>query len=301
MKSKTLILQSQTANKNGRAILTLSQQDDLLSTKWSLYNCASLSPQTRLGIYHKNQVYSSNMLYKDGAYTSSLVGDFDMNSDFYCAVIDTEHDNTALLAGGTYAGYFFDDTSVITKNLNNSFSKISPSTQTKEKKAEDCSQVCNASTNQDYNPCKSCKYKAYFYSQTAPTSQQTSPQTTTSTADDATPTPNTEKKNSIVENLLPQFDYIFKNFPECEELNTRIPNSRFAKISEGNSTYCIGAIYQEQQLQYICYAVPSSYNTPAPEELGKFHQWLPLDPDDPLSDGYHIVYQDAHDLKIIEV
>ena len=120
-------------------------------------------------------------------------------------------------------------------------------------------------------------------------STSTSPQT------DITPT------SSIIESLVPQFEYIFKTFPECAELNTRIPNSRFVTIAENNSTYCLGAIYEADNLKYICYAVPANYNAPIPEELGEHHQWLPLDPEDPLSDGYHIVYQDAHDLKIIEV
>lgn len=344
MKSKTLILQSQTTNKAGRAILTLTKQDDLLTTKLRLYSFAPLDAQTKLGIYHNNQVYSSNMLFKDGAYISSLVGDFDMNDDFYCAIVDTSTNNTPLLAGGTYAGFYFNDTNVITSNLNNSFSpnKITPARETAEQKnnlsparpLEDLNaEFENAfpnhneeflptnnqhncpSTNQstsinqpqaeqNCNLCANCKYKAYFYS------QQTDTHTNQASANENNPQnnetnvpaqPAESKIPSIIENLIPQFDYIFKTFPDCQELNDRIENSHFVTITEGNSTYCIGAIYKDDQLEYICYAVPTSYNAPVPEELGNHHQWLPLDPEDPLSDGYHIVYQDAHDLKIIEV
>ena len=351
MKSKTMILQSQTDNKSGRAILTLTQENDLLTTKLRLYSFAPLDANAKLGVYHNNQVFAGNMLFKDGAYISSLVGDFDINADFYCAVVDTLNNNTPLLAGGTYGGYYFDDTSVITNNLNNCYSpnKITPARETAAKKdqpnharqqpnptinQESCQNQCNNTTqtngcaNSEFtpnaNPCVCCKYKEYFYTQQS----QAEPQTNNinninkqknasssksnqenqtiklTTENQALPTDENQDKDkapSIIESLIPQFDYIFKTFPECEELNNRIENSRFVSITEGNSTYCLGAIYKDNQPEYICYAVPAAYNAPVPEELGAHHQWLPLDPEDPLSDGYHIVYQDAHDLKIIEV
>ena len=374
MKSKTMILQSQTDNKSGRAILTLTQENDLLTTKLRLYSFAPLDANAKLGVYHNNQVFAGNMLFKDGAYISSLVGDFDINADFYCAVVDTLNNNTPLLAGGTYGGYYFDDTSVITNNLNNCYSpnKITPARETAAKKdqpnranqqsntkgQQPCQNQCNdatnanncgnnefatnanACTNRNYvdstnncgnnefatnaNPCIGCKYKEYFYTQQPQAEPQTNninninkqknvssnksnqeSQTIKLTTENQTlPTDENQDKDkapSIIESLIPQFDYIFKTFPECEELNNRIENSRFVTISEGSNTYCLGAIYKDNQPEYICYAVPTAYNAPVPEELGTHHQWLPLDPEDPLSDGYHIVYQDAHDLKIIEV
>lgn len=362
MKSKTMILQSQTNNKSGRAILTLTQENDLLTTKLRLYSFAPLDANAKLGVYHNNQVFAGNMLFKDGAYISSLVGDFDINADFYCAVVDTLNNNTPLLAGGTYGGYYFDDTSVITNNLNNCYSpnKITPAgeTATQKNKPINASQQPHTNSQRPYpnqcdnennvnpcinhkyvdstnnceinefatnaNPCIGCKYKEYFYTQQSQPSQPTqqnntdndvatnnlstkqSEQQSNNVVAEKQTNPDSEpadanKTPNILESLIPQFDYIFKTFPECEELNSRIENSRFVTISEGSSTYCLGAIYKDNQPEYICYAVPTAYNAPVPEELGTHHQWLPLDPEDPLSDGYHIVYQDAHDLKIIEV
>lgn len=354
-----MILQSQTQNKAGRAILTLTQEDDLLKTKLRLYSFAALDADSKIGVFHNNQVYSGNMLLKDGAYVSSLVGEFNMDDDFYCAIVDTKNNNTPLLAGGTYGGMYFNDTSVITNNLSNNFSpnKImpdayetaSPFTQPPHASQQGCQNSCanhnhtdsanpcidnnyvassnNRESNEfttNANPCIGCKYKEYFYTQnplpkdfnaSSPTKQtsnvvtenQAKPATNTAIQEDTpkneqaetTPTP-PQSNNSILESLIPQFDYIFKTFPECTELNNAIENSRFVTITEGSSTYCLGAIYKDNQLQYICYAVPTAYNAPAPPELGEHHQWLPLDPADPLSDGYHIVFQDAHDLKIVE-
>ena len=59
--------------------------------------------------------------------------------------------------------------------------------------------------------------------------------------------------------------------------------------------------YKDEEMKYICYAVMCNYNTPAPTELGDYYQWLPLDKEDPLSEGYYIVFQDASDLKILEL
>jgi hypothetical protein len=86
-----------------------------------------------------------------------------------------------------------------------------------------------------------------------------------------------------------------------ETLTTLIPNSKFVKINENQEQYSIGAIYQDNEMKYICYAVFKTYNTPAPEEIGKHYQWLPIDNQDPLSDGYYIVFQDTTDLKIVEL
>lgn len=109
------------------------------------------------------------------------------------------------------------------------------------------------------------------------------------------------KQKTVVESLIPQFKYVFENYPIDETLNNLIPNSKFVKINENNNQYSIGAIYDQDEMKYICYAVMCNYNSPAPQELGKHYQWLPLDKEDPLSEGYYIVFQDTQDLKIVEL
>ncbi|MBO5954791.1 MAG: hypothetical protein J6Q13_02335, partial [Clostridia bacterium] len=106
---------------------------------------------------------------------------------------------------------------------------------------------------------------------------------------------------SVLSAIIPQFKYVFENYPQDETLNNLIPNSKFVKINENNEQYSIGAIYEEDEMKYICYAVLCNYNSPAPQELGEHYQWLPLDKEDPLSEGYYIVFQDAKDLKIVEL
>ena len=109
MKSKTIIISS---DHSGRGILTITEEGDLLKCKLRLYNVERLSASCRLGLYHNEQVYTANLINRGSVYESSFAGNFDMSLDFYSAIIDIEKNNKVLLAGGTYAGYFYDDSSV---------------------------------------------------------------------------------------------------------------------------------------------------------------------------------------------
>lgn len=283
MKSKTIIISSQDENNKGRGILTLFQEDDLLQCRLRLYNVPSLNRYCKLGVYHQDQVYSANLLEKNGAYESSLVGDFDIDLDFYTAIIDTTNNNKVLLAGGTYAGFYFNDQTIF-------------ETETKETE-----QIVEQTTNtcEDCEKCKTCKYKEYFYAQQK---EETNEIKTLENTTQEKVEENTENETkSIIMSIIPQFKYVFENYPIDETLNNLIPNSKFVKINENNEQYSIGAIYKEDEMKYICYAVLCNYNTPAPIELGEHYQWLPLDKEDPLSEGYFIVFQDANDLKIVEL
>ncbi len=289
MKSKTIIISSNSAN-SGRGILTLYIEDELLKCKLRLYNVNKLNKYCKLGVYHNNEVFSANLIEREGVYFSSLVGDFDMDSDFYCAIIDTSESNKVLLSGGTYAGFYFNDNSVFEDNEPKADNSIDLDNNTKlESVKKNDDETCPSPD------CAHCKYKEYFYNETPKVLNA-----------DEIPNENKDKKieenaaiPTIIDSILPQFDYIFKNYEQNGELNGLIDNSKFVNMNEGD--YSLGAIYENGNIKYICYAVKANYNSPAPDELGKHYQWLPLDKDDPLSDGYYLVFQDANDLKIIDV
>jgi len=364
MKSKTIILSSE--NEKGRGILTIFQDADLLQCRIRLYNLSPLNRYCKIGVYHNQQVYSANLLEKNGAYTSSMVGDFNIDQDFYTAIIDTQNNNNVILSGGTYAGFFFNDNSVfdnefspkqddfVPAKFNENFETVKPN-----KNPFDKIEKSNPNTNlfdygdelqfqQKYEEsfsnhdkinnlecnyqCKNCKYKEFFYSQNKHDQDSASEEkvdenkdnfqidnnnliTTSSKPDNNTET-NLEKqvvendkhdenthnsKHTIIEALIPQFKYVFENYPEDELLNNLLDNSKFVKITENDVSYSIGVIYNDAEIKYICYAVMCDYNTPVPTELGEHYQWLPIDKEDPLSEGYYIVFQDAQDLKIVEV
>lgn len=308
MKSKTIIISSQynyENSKSGRGILTLFQEDDLLKCRLRLYNVNKLSRYCKLAIYHNNEVFSANILEKNGVYESSFVGDFDIDKDFYSAIIDTANDNNVILSGGTYAGFYFNDNSVFEKeNMNNNFKNIekeNPNTNLYEYNNE--TDVASTQNCNNCDKCNKCKYKEYFYSNANTQTEERLIQNNQEIPTEETKPTNIkeEKTKSIISAIIPQFKYVFENYEQDKTLNNLIPNSKFVKINENNEQYSIGAIYDNEEMKYICYAVMCNYNTPAPIELGEHYQWLPLDKEDPLSEGYYIVFQDAKDLKILEL
>lgn len=335
MKSKTIILSKlDDKNSNSRGIITFYPEDDLLKCKLRLYSTPSLTRDCKIGIFHNEQVYSANFIFRNGVYESSFVGDFDLDGDFYTAIVDTAHENHVILAGGTYAGYYFDDGNIFntpqekphhnyqnenynqTPNLhlndNQKYSTKNLAEQNTMNKKETTALNNDDCLTADCNKCLNCKYKEYFYNHTdndytfSPTDNETKNEYKTPQQD--LPAPQEQKEeitptqaHSIIQAIIPQFDYIFENYPLDNDLNSMLENSKFVKINEDNDQYSIGVIYENNTPKYICYAKHSNYNLSAPKELGEHYQWLPLDPEDPLSEGYYIVYQDAKDLKILEL
>ena len=291
MKSKTIILSSQENNiKSGRGIVTIYHDNDLLSLKLRLYNISKLSRTCKIGIYHNGEVFSANILEKNGFYTSSMVGDFDLDKDFYIALINTDLNNKVILCGGTYAGYYFNDNSVFENHVE------STPTHEMEEVKEHLNQPCKSTEH----TCANCKYKEYFFNSTEKTTSN--PIIQAEKNDDLIEKfEKNNEKTSILASIVPQFDYIFENYEANEELTALIPQSKFVTMHENGEEYSIGAIYENNEIKYICYAIKCNYNISPPEELGEHYQWLPLEKEDPLSEGFYIVFQDAKDLKIIKL
>lgn len=285
MKTKTIIISSPEGNSNSRGIVSIYIEDDLLKCRMRTYSMPKLSSAIKFAVYHHEEVFSANIIERNGVYETSLVGQFNIDHDFYCAIIDTANNNKPILAGGTYSGFFFNDTSVFNKdNIEEDISTES---------IDDCDESCDK--------CANCKYKEYFYASNKPINTQNIEEIDTPTHDHEKEEIKEENTPNILSSIIPQFDYIFEHYDANIELNNLIPNSKFVQVKEGSDNYSIGALYDESNLKIICYAVRSRYNTPAPMEIGDHYQWVPLDREDPLSDGYYIVFQDANDLKIIEL
>lgn len=99
-----------------------------------------------------------------------------------------------------------------------------------------------------------------------------------------------------------QIDEMLVKYPTENTIMELVPNSKFIKIEDEyeNNTYIIGVIYEKEKIKYLAYGVPAKYNTPAPKELGTNYQWIPIDLNDPMTDGYYVLYQDAIDGSIIK-
>ncbi len=94
-----------------------------------------------------------------------------------------------------------------------------------------------------------------------------------------------------------QLDEMFKNNPNCSEVESLIKNSKWISVqeeNEDNTHYILGKIFDENNnIKYVCYGVPAVNK----EEVNNIDinlcQWLPLNPEDEKSAGYYIMYQNA--------
>lgn len=107
---------------------------------------------------------------------------------------------------------------------------------------------------------------------------------------------------SFLNDIIYQLDEMFKQYPNDELIMSVIPNSRFIKVSiDQSSPYILGVIYEDKIMKYIAYGVPASYNSLPPADFGQNYQWLPLNPDDIMSDGYFMIYQDASNGQVVNL
>jgi len=112
-----------------------------------------------------------------------------------------------------------------------------------------------------------------------------------------------EDVKRFIETISEQLDELFLTYPIDQEIVNIIPNSKVVTVTDimDKSTYVVGVIYEDNTIRYLLYGVPSKYNSPPPAELGDNYQWLATNPDDPMSDGYYLIYQDASDGKLVPI
>lgn len=94
-----------------------------------------------------------------------------------------------------------------------------------------------------------------------------------------------------------QLDEMFKNNPNCIEVENLIKNSKWVSVqeeNEDNTHYILGKIFDENNnIKYVCYGVPAVNKEEVNNIDTNLCQWLPLNPDDENSAGYYIMYQNA--------
>ena len=91
-----------------------------------------------------------------------------------------------------------------------------------------------------------------------------------------------------------ELDALFEAHPAEEELQKRIPLSRWAKVTfSRNKYYTVGVISDETGARYICYGVPAEKRDAPPPALSGLCSFLPLSVFEPDGRGYWMMYQDA--------
>lgn len=113
----------------------------------------------------------------------------------------------------------------------------------------------------------------------------------------------TAEGEQFLSSVIEQLEEMFKEYPADETIMNIIPNSKIIKVTDSidDTSYIVGTMLDDDQIKYLIYGVPALYNTAPPKELGSNYQWLPLDPDDPMSDGYYLIYTDIKTGKQVPI
>lgn len=335
--NKTIILSTADNDPNGaKAILTLTDQGNPAG-KLRLYNSPALTSDTFAGLYYKNQVFQAKLTKNQGFYHFDLPQTLDLTQDIYCALLTPSKD--IVMSGGSYGDMFFNEQSVFWGDTDPETEKyidecvtaepepvpaepdpVAPqcehcvykddfyhdhtedaySSDTNLQSADTNTQPTDTNTQGDF-------FAQFENAQTADTHienitrQPESPSAQPDTADIIEPAEPNNEVSDFLSLISDQIDEMLSKYPLDPDLNRIIAHSKFIKILDeyDDTTYSIGIIYDGDDIKYLAYAVPARYNATAPAELGANYQWLPLDPDDPMSDGYFIVYQDALDGSVV--
>ncbi|MBQ7351794.1 MAG: hypothetical protein IJW59_02870 [Clostridia bacterium] len=95
--------------------------------------------------------------------------------------------------------------------------------------------------------------------------------------------------------IAEQLDDLFEKYPKEPNLEKLIDNSKWIKIDSDydNKYYVVGIIYNNNDVKYVCYGVPGSFQNEPPREMIPYSQWFPTNPQNPHTEGYWVMYQDA--------
>ncbi len=289
MFSKTLILSSQEkfVTNSPRAILTIIKEKNKTTGKIRLYNLKKLDNSVALGIFCDQNVFKSGLNYVGDHYEFEVKEDINISNDIYCALIDTQKQNEVVLCGGSYSGMYFTD-------------EESPFDELEEETIQQIDQEI-AKDDIDESPnCKNCEYKNTFFEQTN-TTQDNEPLIAETTSLSET-IPASEQDNNYLSSVVEQLEEMFKEYPLDEQIMSIIPNSKIIKVEDiENNSYIVGTLFDADGIKYLLYGVPARNNTAPPKEFDGNYQWLALDPDDPLSDGYYLLYTDITNGKPVKL
>ena len=103
-----------------------------------------------------------------------------------------------------------------------------------------------------------------------------------------------EKKEEGVfyDQIRPQIEILFSQYPRDEILEKLVPNSRWVKVNyEGNEEcYELGVICDDEgKEEYVCYGIPSSDSQNPPKSIEEYAKYLKFS----NSDGLWVACQDA--------
>ncbi len=101
------------------------------------------------------------------------------------------------------------------------------------------------------------------------------------------------RKVAFYERIADKIDELFAAGERDETLERLLPQTKWVRVDYSDAKrFYVGLVGEKPD--YVCYALPGSFDVPAPEYLGEA-SFLPLDHADPEGKGYWLLYQSAAD------
>lgn len=296
---KTIMLADKVDKTKPQMILELENKNNMV------FGCIrSFNPKYTnnlvLGIKNGAKIIKQNVALVDKKCQFKLSEPIDLGDDIHCALVDTSKDFEPVLWGSTKST----PSKSQINSLKESIQKLSNITRSQEanKQSAFVSHKIEASQSDYENPNYLPKSDVAMASVSVAIddldSTELPPQANlfeTSEKELDEEINKEMKKHEFYNMISDQIDELFARYPREKNLEALVENSEWCKIDsdmEGRY-YVVGIIKQDNDIKYICYGVPGSYDVEPPQELRGYSQWLPTDPQNPYTEGFWVMYQDS--------
>lgn len=259
---KTVLLSNNSNYEKGMAILTIEQNNGGVFGSIKGFDIPN-SKSMVLGISVDGlPVIKQNVIFSNGnIFNFKLSNDFEINGKIGCVLADITAEMVNVLVWGTNGA------------------------QAQYK--EDIIKILNRDLKQN---TKVDTYKLQEKHEIKPELFEMDDEEVEKQIDDEVK-PVLEEGDDFLSLIGEQIDELFGRYPLYDRLSELIENSKWIKVDYENNgkEYILGLISENDEVKYICYGVPGTYENNPPLEIMPYSQWLMVDEDE----GYWVMYQDA--------
>lgn len=304
---KTILLSDKVDKSKPQMMLELENKNNMIFGCVKSYNPKFVGDLV-LGIKNGAKIVKQNLSFVDKKCQFKLSEPLNLNMDINCAVVDTSKDFEPILWGNAKP----DASRNLISSLKESLGKLSKVSRPKavDVSSQNRSNTCSfddkqkiLSSNIVSNQSEKCENSEVAMASMSLASENPPLDTPTPKAD-LFETSDEEldaeidkgiKGHNFYDLISDQLAELFARYPREKNLEALIDGSEWCKIdsdTEGRY-YVVGVIRKDDDIKYICYGVPGSYDVEPPRELRGYSQWLPTDISAPYTNGYWVMYQDS--------
>ena len=288
---KTIMLKNAgDTNNKSFGILTLDRKNNSTFGEFKMYN--TNATEYILAIKSNQNIYKQNINLINKKCLFKCNKDIDIDSHISCILFDSHQGNLKQILYGSENNRIDNKTEILS-SIKSSINKIQAINNNRTEstvKMEDDNKInTNEAPDEVYNKIAPDEQIAIAKSQAQLF------ESSDDEVEDIIDNNMTTNNHKFYDMIAEQLDDLFAKYPSEENLQKLIDESKWVKINHDydNKYYVVGIIYKDNEIKYIGYGVPGTYNTEQPKELIGYSQWLPTDVTDPYNNGYWIMFQDA--------